>query len=321
MDMDDCLELERRLAIGFNDYLSLEKRRQLIYEEKSLKELLREDERFRSYTRETRDVLHWLSRSRENSVIWYGDRDFPSFRPLRNRLPYMLFCQGTRPDPSLSCSVIVGTRHATYRALHQAFRFGLEAVENSMLVASGMAEGVDQSGMTGAIEGGGPCMGVLACGHDVEYPSLTLTLRRRIIDGGGCILSRFAPSEAAYKSNFLSRNMVLAAYGSFTVAVQAPGKSGTLNTCGYSLQMGKDVYVGSEGVGDRFVQAGTTGLFNDGAKVLKSLADVDYPYLKMRFFVSEMPSGLGLDFEKNYANSGSTTRFGDKMYMVRELIS
>lgn len=310
----DCVEIERRLAIGFNDYLSLAQRDRFVRMGKTLGEIAKEDPRFRLYTRETRDVIHWLSRSRENHVLWHGDPGFPAFSPVRRHLPYMLFCQGEVPTDKM-CMGAVGTRHATYSGLQQAFRFGLEAARNSVSVASGFAEGIDQSVMNGCLAGGGPCIGVLACGHDVEYPNMTQHMRSLIIDSGGCVLSRFAPSEIAYKSNFLSRNIIIAAYGDFVVAVQAPGRSGTLNTCDYATQMGKDLFVGSEGIGDRFVQVGTTALFQDGAKIITSLSDI--PFMKLRFSVVECDDRMS----GNELGSGDLRRFGDRMYMVREMIS
>ncbi len=309
----DCVEIERRLAIGFNDYLSLRQRDRLVREGVPLSEIQRSDPRFRFYTRETRDVIHWLSRSRANGIIWYGEEGFPSFNPIRRHLPYMLLCQGALPR-RMPCMAEVGTRHPTYGGMQQAFRLGLEASRNSVCVISGFAEGIDQSAMNGSLSGGGPCIGVLACGHDVEYPSLTAQLRRRILDSGGCVLSRFAPNEMAYKSNFISRNIVIAAYGDFVVAVQAPEKSGTLNTCDYAVQLGKEVFVGSEGVGDRFVQVGTSALFRDGAGMVSSLSDI--PTLELRFTVVELEDGIDLRADEN----NDLRRFGDRMYMVRDMI-
>ena len=305
----DCIEIERRLAIGFNEQLSLAARHRLVCDGQNLEDISHVDERFNPYIRETRDVLHWLSRSPDNSIIWYGDKEYPSFNPLRAHLPYMLFCTGTKPDMSLPCAAVVGTRHATYAALQQAFRMGMEATENGLSVISGFAEGIDQAGMTGALKGHGPCIGVLACGHDVEYPCLTMEMRRRIVDSGGCVISRFAPQTPSYKSNFLSRNIIIAAYGSFVVAVQAPGKSGTLSTCEFAMQMGKDVYVGSQGVGDRFVQAGTTALFSDGVKVIGSITEVEG--LQHASMVVEAAGCV----------SASNVRFGDCEYMVKKAVS
>ena len=306
MDLE-CIEMERRLAIGFNEYLSLEKRHGLVVSGQSLEEISRNDGRFSHYLRETRDVIHWLSRSRERSIIWYGDAEYPSFSPIKTHLPYMILCEGTRPTLLQRCVGIVGTRHATYGGIQQAFRFGLEATENGMSLISGFAEGIDQSAMRGALEGKGPCMGVLACGHDVEYPCLTSDLRRRMIESGGCILSRFAPKSLAYKSNFLSRNLIIAAYSSFVIAVQAPYKSGTLNTCDYAIQMDKEVFVGSEGVGERFVQYGTTQMFNEGAPVLTSLS--------CKFKVVECDEA-----HNPHGDPDSVKRFGDRTYIIRREI-
>ena len=310
MDMD-CIEIERRLAIGFNENLTVAARHRLVMSGLSLEELAGTASGFRPYIRETRDVIHWLSRSPDHSIIWFGEDAFPSFNPLRAHLPYMLMCSGTRPDTKRMCAAIVGTRHATYAALQQAFRLGLEAAENGFSVISGFAEGIDQSGMTGALKGQGPCIGVLACGHDVEYPCLTSDMRRRIEDSGGCVLSRFAPGTPSYKSNFISRNMIIAAYGSFTIAVQAPSRSGTLSTCDFTSQLGKEVYVGSEGVGDRFVQAGTTAMFNDGTKAIGTLCDIGLAGRAPMCRVLECPG----------PDSGSEVRFGDRYYVVTQRLS
>ncbi|MBO4392864.1 MAG: DNA-processing protein DprA [Spirochaetales bacterium] len=305
----DCIEIERRLAIGFNDYLSLAQRSRYVASGMDLEQIAKTDERFRLYRRETRDVIHWLSQSRDNSIIWHGDEEFPSFNPLRSHLPFMLLCTGERPQAGIKCAAIVGTRHATYAGIQEAFRFGMEATQNRIRVISGFAEGIDQGGMNGAIAGGGPCIGVLACGHNIEYPALTMGIRKRILDSGGCILSRFPPDHVSYKSNFISRNMVIAAYCSFVIAVQAPGRSGTLSTCDFATHMGKDVYVGSQGIGDRFVQAGTSNLFRDGAKVITSLTDGSVADVEIRFHVTEAEE-----------DESDVFRYGDRCYVVQSLI-
>ncbi len=305
----DCIEIERRLAIGFNDYLSIAQRHRYVVSGTDLERISKEDERFRLYRRETRDVIHWLSCSRDNSIIWYGDKEYPRFSPLKSHLPYMILCTGQRPEADAKRAAIVGTRHATYGGIQEAFRFGMEATRNGVSVISGFAEGIDQGGMSGAVAGGGPCIGVLACGHNVEYPSLTMGLRNRILDSGGCILSRFAPDQVAFKSNFISRNLVIAAYSSFVIAVQAPGRSGTLSTCDFAIHMGKDVYVGSQGIGDRFVQAGTSNLFREGAKVLTSLTDGSLADIVVRFSVIESDE-----------DETDAFRYGDRNYVVQEMI-
>ena len=304
---NDFVELERRLVIGLNEQLSLGSRKDLILKGINLSEISKEIPNFRMYSRETRDILHWLSCGRKNSIIWYGDSDFPKFAPLKSRLPYFLLCQGQKPNIRNEYVGIVGTRHATYQGLQQAYRLGLESSENGISIISGFAEGIDQAGMRGCLDGYSPCIGVLACGHNIEYPSLTSNLRERIIDQGGTILSRFAPYQEAYKSNFIARNMIIAAYSNFIVAVQAPRNSGTLNTCEYANQLGKNVFVANEGIGDRYAQFGTSQLFREGAKVIFSMTEC-YD-LALSKCVGEVSVPIGTSGYK---------RFGDRMYMVRD---
>ena len=188
------------------------------------------------------------------------------------------------------------------------------------MVSSGFAEGIDQASMRGCIAAKGACIGVLACGHDVEYPSLTSRLRESIVDCGGCIVSRFAPDTPSYKSNFVSRNMVIAAYSNALVVVQAPEKSGTLITSDYALSMGKDVFVSSAGVGAKDSKpdsrrAGSQALVNDGALVISSMVQWDgFSHGNLVRRLEGTAASLSLN-AKSFEN-GEAFRFGDQVYIV-----
>jgi len=101
---------------------------------------------------------------------------------------------------------------------------------------------------------------------------------------------------------------MIAAYSSFVVAVQAPENSGTLSTCDFATQQGKDIYVGSEGIGDRFVQAGTSALFHDGARMISSLTDGSVEGVEPGLMVIESEDGQG------------GKRYGDRIYRINEFI-
>lgn len=312
-------ELSRRIAIGFNDWLSLEERRSLVSRDVPLGELSRAIKGFRSYEKEAWGILKWLEDPLD-SIISYGDEDFPSFEGLEKHLPYFLLCRGPVPRKDSTCIGIVGTRMPDYEGLQKAFELGLGAAVGSVSVSSGFAEGIDQASMRGCIAAKGACIGVLACGHDVEYPSLTSRLRESIVDCGGCIVSRFAPDTPSYKSNFVSRNMVIAAYSNALIVVQAPEKSGTLITSDYALSMGKDVFVSSAGVSRRLLvpdsrRAGSQALAKDGAPVISSIGQCDGLSFKnsirrMKSTVASM-SLDGLSFK-----NGDAFRFGDQVYIV-----
>ena len=312
-------EFARRISIGFNDWLSLEERRVLIARNAPLQELSRTIKGFRSYEKEARGILKWLDDPLD-SIISYGDEDFPSFEGLEKHLPYFLLCRGPVPRKDSTCIGIVGTRMPDYDGLQKAFELGLGAAVGGACVISGFAEGIDQASMRGCVAAKGACIGVLACGHDVEYPSLTSRLRESIVDCGGCIVSRFAPDTPSYKSNFVSRNMVIAAYSNALVVVQAPEKSGTLITSDYALSMGKDVFVGSAGVETKDSKpdsrrAGSQALANDGALVISSMVQWDgFSHGNLVRRLEGTAASLSLN-AKSFEN-GEAFRFGDQVYIV-----
>lgn len=290
-------ELRRKISIGFMDSLSLRERWECItggmYVEEA--ECL--------YYSEANAVIDWLNKSDKNKVIWYGDEDYPDFRPVERRLPYMLFYNGNFLQSDKKSVAIVGTRHADNPGIQTAFKIGLEASINDISVVSGLADGCDQAALNGAVVGDYPCFGVLGCGLDIKYPSLTEPLKERMLETGGAIISRFAPNTLPFKQNFPNRNLIIAAMGQSTVVVQAPRKSGSLITSDMTTQLGKDVYVSMAGVGDSWFRLGSNLLAEDGCQVIASMKDC-YPCL----------------FEAYESKENEGLRFGNKHYFIRSCI-
>ncbi len=135
------------------------------------------------------------------------------------------------------------------------------------------------------------------------------------------MLSRFYPSCPSYKSNFVSRNMIIAAYSSALIVVQAPEKSGSLITCDYALSMGKDVYVAKEGVGNSYKRKGSSKLFYEGAPVISSLGEIPFDTSRKAFAVANTCkvnecSSFELESSKYGSSKNGPFRFGDRLYVV-----
>ena len=309
-------EIVRRIIIGLNDQLSLEQRKAYVRDQVSVQWLLSNVKKFRNYGTEAYASLRWLREKENRTILEYGDKFYPSFEGLTSRLPYLLFIEGLVPtyQPKIA---VVGTRRPDYEALHEAFKVGFEASLNGISCISGMAEGVDQAAMRGSLSASqlnAPCIGVLACGHNIEYPAFTSKLREKIIAQGGAVISRFAPITPSYKSNFVSRNMIIAAYSSAVVAIQAPRHSGTLITSDYAISMNKDVYVGSAGLGTEPCREGTNALAYEGAPVVRGIEDFDLDGFLPAFRAKSTPS-TGFDAENK-----NNVRFGDKWYIVERIL-
>jgi DNA processing protein len=113
---------------------------------------------------------------------------------------------------------------------------------------------------------------VLGSGPDEVYPASNRGLARRIVEGGGCILSEYPPGTAPFKWNFPARNRIISALARGVVIVEAPASSGALITAQFALEHGKDLWVAAAGVAPGPGRAGTIKLMEDGAPVIGSAA-------------------------------------------------
>ena len=97
------------------------------------------------------------------------DEAYPG--PLRSipDPPPAVFVNGAVPD-TVSVA-LVGSRKASATGIETARALGFALSERGVCVVSGLALGVDAAAHEGAVEGGGPTVGVLGCGIDVTYPT------------------------------------------------------------------------------------------------------------------------------------------------------
>jgi DNA processing protein len=103
------------------------------------------------------------------------DEAYPG--PLRSipDPPPAVFVNG---DVSDTVSVaLVGSRKASATGIETARALGLALSERGVCVVSGLALGIDAAAHEGAVEAGGPTVGVLGCGIDVTYPRKYKRLR------------------------------------------------------------------------------------------------------------------------------------------------
>jgi DNA processing protein len=131
---------------------------------------------------------------------------------------------------------------------------------------SGLALGVDAAAHEGAVDAGGPTVGVLGCGIDVVYPrsnrNLFDAVRRQ-----GALVSEYYLGEAPLARRFPARNRIIAGLAYAVVVVEAPEKSGALITARHGLDAGRDVWAVPGPPGVRECR-GSNGLLADGAGVL-----------------------------------------------------
>lgn len=135
---------------------------------------------------------------------------------------------------------MVGSRSATSYGDHVASDFAYGLSRKDVTVVSGGAYGIDAAAHRGVLAADGESVLVSAGGLDRPYPSGHAVLYQRTAEVG-LLVSERPPGSAPHRQRFLSRNRLIAAFGSATLVVEAGHRSGALNTARHARQLGRPV--------------------------------------------------------------------------------
>ena len=183
-----------------------------------------------------------------------------------------LWCAGSLEGLRRPCVAIVGTRAATPYGRRLAHDFAETLGAAGCCIVSGLAFGIDTCAHQGALASGAPTIGVLGGGHKQFFPKRNLALAERIVNDGGAVLSPFPPEHPSHPPQFLQRNGIVVALSDAVVVIEAPSRSGALNTASWAA--GRIPVLAVPGDVDRAHVQGCLALIRDGATLVRSPADV-----------------------------------------------
>jgi len=166
---------------------------------------------------------------------------------------------------------IVGTRNATTYGERVADSLGYAFAAAGVPVVSGMARGIDAAAHRGALRAGGRTIAILGTGVDVPYPSGHRALHEAIAESG-LVISEQEPGSKAHQGSFPSRNRLIAALARLVIVVEAPHKSGAMNTVEQALGLGRAV-AAVPGPIDSPQSAGANWLLGSGGQVICTVED------------------------------------------------
>jgi DNA processing protein len=172
-------------------------------------------------------------------VLTLADDAYPEKLKEIPAPPPALFADGKIPEAT--AVALVGTRKASMTGIEAARALGRALGERGVCVVSGLALGVDAAAHEGAVEAGGPAVGVLGCGIDIVYPGSNKRLFDRVRKNGA-LVSEYYLDEAPLPWRFPARNRIIAGLCDAVVVVEAPQKSGALITAHHALECGRDVW-------------------------------------------------------------------------------
>jgi DNA processing protein len=153
----------------------------------------------------------------------------------------------------------------TATALAEAF------VAAGIGVVSGLARGIDSAAHRAALAAGGKTIAVMGTGVDIPYPVGHRALHAEIAEKG-LVISENEPGMHAYEGCFPRRNRIIAALARVTIVVEAPYKSGAINTATQALELAR-VVAAVPGQIDSARSAGCNLLIRDGGLIIHSIDD------------------------------------------------
>lgn len=200
------------------------------------------------------------------------DQDpYPQYLKQLPSPPDRLFIRGSIQALSQFSIAIVGSRKPTSYGKKVTECIGSEISERGIIIVSGCAYGIDAIAHEQALQTRTSTIAVLGGGVDDEsvYPSQHLGLVRRIIKGGGAVISEFAPGTKPRPGHFPQRNRIIAGLARGTVVIEAGDRSGALSTARHALDQSREVFAVPGSIFSP-LSKGTNALLDRGAHLARS---------------------------------------------------
>lgn len=205
-------------------------------------------------------------------LLHRGESAYPPLLALCNDAPPALFVVGDLDALTQPAVAIVGTRNPSADGCRAAGNLARDLAKAGIVVASGLAKGIDGSAHQGALNGDGRTIAVMATGIDRVYPRQHEKLAQSIARQGA-LVSEFPPGADPQRWHFPRRNRTLSGLTLGTVVVEAGSPSGSLITATAAAEQGREVFAYPWSIYHRG-GAGCRQLLADGAQLACGPNDV-----------------------------------------------
>lgn len=262
---------------------------------------INDTESHRARTTHTREVRQIMAECAEKGIriITLDDEEYPTLLKNIYSPPIVLFVRGSLKCLSGEVSLsVVGPRHPSDYAVRVARMLCGDLVKLGTVLVSGLAVGIDTVAHSCSVNAGVPTVGILACGQLVNYPPENEGLKRRIIDGGGALVSELLPHTGVDSWYFRERNRIISGLGLGTLVVEASTRSGCLLTANHAVEQGRDLFCVPPGDITRESCAGVIPYLRDGAIPVFDYLDIVHEYM-YHYFSRISPDDLSERLRRN----------------------
>ena len=203
-------------------------------------------------------------------LIAFGEDDYPAALAAIDDPPPLIAARGHAHLLKRHMLAVVGARNASANGRRFAQGIARDLGKAGMVVASGLARGIDAAAHEGAIETG--TAAVVAGGVDMSYPRENAALYERIA-AEGVVVAEEPLGMTPLARHFPKRNRIISGMALGVVVVEAAQRSGSLITARLALEQGREVFAVPGSPLDPRCH-GTNDLIRRGATLTESAADV-----------------------------------------------
>ena len=205
-------------------------------------------------------------------LITLGANDYPTQLENIACPPIVIYYKGDKELFNSELFGIVGSRKSLPLSINLAQNYTKELISVGFVPVTGIAEGVDCSVLTAALENGGKAVSVIAGGFDNIYPKAHTEIIDKVAENG-LVISEYPPQTVPKPYHFPVRNRVIAGLSKGVLVVSGGIKSGTNYTAEYAEEFGRDLFAIPYSVGIAS-GAGCNELIKKGAILTDSPKDI-----------------------------------------------
>lgn len=155
--------------------------------------------------------------------------------------PTLLFYKGSANLNSSHTAAVIGTRSNSDYGKHCVAELMSALAAHDVLIASGLAFGIDTLAHRESLKHQLTTVGVLAHGLQTIYPPENRKLAKQMLEEGGGLLTEFMSGTQPDKHHFPTRNRIVAGMADVTIVVETDIKGGSMITAELANNYNRDV--------------------------------------------------------------------------------
>ena len=222
-----------------------------------------------------------------------------SLRKIKNP-PKQLYVEGNVDLLNANIISIIGSRSCTENGIKLATKFAKGLSKQDIVIASGMAIGIDSAAHRGTLKAKGKTIAVLGSGFNNIFPKENINLYNEIIKNNGLVITEYEPNIEPSSNRFLERNRIVSGLSIGILVVEAAHRSGTSVTARLATEQEKKVFVLPHEIGD-IHGVGTNRLIRNGAILVTSPRDIieEFDFLEYKELKINKTNSINKSKRKN----------------------